>query len=147
MVDMTGLANQDGKTTEEKLQEEIAGDDVLLHFDMDGEKAPFWEETFKEGVTFEWIKNKVAEQLEANYGDLSLYAGERRIPEPFCPIDMGVATGSTLVVKLAEGAVVGNEALREQVLAEIAAEEEAAAEAQAEAEAEAKAEEEEEKKE
>jgi hypothetical protein len=41
-------------------------------------------------VTFEWIKNKVAEQLEANYGDLSLYLGKKRIPEPFCLVDMGI---------------------------------------------------------
>lgn len=32
MVDMTPFANTDGKTTEEKLQDEIAGDNVLLVF-------------------------------------------------------------------------------------------------------------------
>ena len=32
MVDMTAFANTDGKSTEEKLQNDIAGDDVLLDF-------------------------------------------------------------------------------------------------------------------
>jgi hypothetical protein len=32
MVDMTAFANTDGKTTEEKLQDEIAGDNVMLVF-------------------------------------------------------------------------------------------------------------------
>jgi hypothetical protein len=32
MVDMKAFANTDGKTTEEKLQDEIAGDNVLLTF-------------------------------------------------------------------------------------------------------------------
>jgi len=36
---------------------------------------------------------------------------------------MGVQTNTVLVVKVAEGAVLGNEALREQVLREIADEE------------------------
>ena len=37
---------------------------------------------------------------------------------------MGVPSGSDIIVKLAEGAVVGHEALRQQVLAELAEEEE-----------------------
>ena len=53
---------------------------------------------FKEGVTFEWVKNKVAEKLEANYADLSLFFNGRRIPEPFCLVDMGVASGSEIIV-------------------------------------------------
>ena len=65
----------------------------------------------------------MAEKLEANYADLSLYFNGRRIPEPFCLIDMGVTSGSDIIVQLAEGAVVGHDALREQVLAELAAEE------------------------
>ena len=112
MVDMSNLANKDGKTTEEKLQEEIAGSDVLLIFTKQGEETPFWQQSFKEGVTFEWIKNKVAENLEANYGDLTLYAGERRIIEPFCPIDMQIGSGTHITVQIAEGAVLGNDALR-----------------------------------
>ena len=42
MVDMSNLANQDGKTTEEKLQEQIAGDDVELIFVKEGDNSPFW---------------------------------------------------------------------------------------------------------
>lgn len=61
--------------------------------------------------------------MEAQYADLSLYFNDRRIPEPFCLIDMGVASGSEIIVQLAEGAVVGHDALREQVLAELAAQE------------------------
>jgi hypothetical protein len=34
MVDMTAFENKDGKTTEEKLQDEIAGSDVMLVFRM-----------------------------------------------------------------------------------------------------------------
>lgn len=74
------------------------------------------------------MKNKVAEKMEANYNDLSLFYNDRRIPEPFCLIDMGVASGSEILVKLAEGAVVGHDALREQVLREL---EEEAAQAEA----------------
>lgn len=124
MVDMSGLANTDGQTTEEKLQAQIAGDDVQLHFKMDGSNDVFFEAVYKQGITFEWVKNKVAEKMEANYNDLSLFFNDRRIPEPFCLIDMGVTSGSHIIVKLAEGAVVGHEALREQVLREL--EEEAA---------------------
>ena len=120
---MSSLANTDGQTTEEKLQNQIAGDDVQLIFKMEGQGDSFFQSVFKEGVTFEWVKNKVAEKLEANYADLSLFFNGRRIPEPFCLVDMGVASGSEIIVQLAEGAVVGHEALREQVLAELAAEE------------------------
>ena len=73
-------------------------------------------------MTFEWVKNKVAENLEANYADLSLYIGEKRIPEPFCLVDMGITSETLLTVQIAEGAVLGNEALREQVLRELAEE-------------------------
>ena len=119
MVDMSGLANTDGQTTEEKLQNAIAGDDVALNFKMMGSDEVFLQAVYKQGITFEWIKNKVAEHMEANYADLSLYYNDRRIPEPFCLIDMGVASGSDIFVQLAEGAVVGHDALRAQVLAEI----------------------------
>lgn len=42
MVDMSGLANTDGQTTEEKLQAQIAGDDVLLKFRMEGQDSVFF---------------------------------------------------------------------------------------------------------
>mmetsp|Transcript_41052 Transcript_41052/g.53825 ORF Transcript_41052/g.53825 Transcript_41052/m.53825 type:complete len:130 (+) Transcript_41052:49-438(+) len=123
MVDMSGLANTDGQTTEEKLQNAIAGDDIELLFKREGQEEVFFTAVYKQGITFEWVKNKVAEQMEANYADLSLYFNGRRIPEPFCLIDMGVATGSEIIVQVAEGAVLGHEALRAQVLAELAEEE------------------------
>ena len=112
MVDMTGLANTDGQSTEEKLQNAIAGESIQLYFKMMGQDEVFFEAIYKQGVTFEWIKNKVAEKLEAQYQDLALYYNERRIPEPFCLIDMGVVSGSDIFVQLAEGAVVGHDALR-----------------------------------
>lgn len=97
MVDMNLVNDGSGKTTEEKIQDEIAGDDTLLTFAManttggSGEQSqPFMEATYKQGVTFEWVKNQVAEKLEAKYEDVSLYLGEKRIPEPFCLVDMGV---------------------------------------------------------
>ena len=100
---------------------------MQLFFKMEGTDEVFFQAVYKQGVTFEWIKNKVAEHMEAQYNDLSLFFDNRRIPEPFCLIDMGVGSGSDIIVKLADGAVVGHEALREQVLADLAreAEEEA----------------------
>jgi len=50
--------------------------------------------------------------------------GEKRIPEPFCLVDMGITSETHLTVQIAEGAVLGNEALREEVIRGIAAEEE-----------------------
>ena len=49
---------------------------------------------------------------------MSLYFGAKRIPEPFCLVDMGVTNGQKLHVKLADGALTG-EALRQQTLKEI----------------------------
>ena len=63
-------------------------------------------------MTFEWVKNKVAEELEANYADLALYFNGKRIPEPFCLVDMGICEDTLIEVEIAEGAVLGNEALR-----------------------------------
>lgn len=60
--------------------------------------------------------------MEANYQDLSLYLGTKRIPEPFCLIDMGISAEAVIYVELAEGALYG-EALRQQVLAEMEEEE------------------------
>ena len=99
MVDMTAFANTDGKTTEEKLQDEIAGDNVLLTFRrQDAPETVFFQEKFKQGVTFEWVKNKVAEHMNANYHDLSLFLGTKRIPEPFCLVDMGITKETVLDV-------------------------------------------------
>ena len=48
----------------------------------------------------------------ASYEDLSLWMNGKRIPEPFCLVDMGVKSGQVLIVKVAEGAVIGEEAMR-----------------------------------
>lgn len=69
-MDMSNLSQGDnsGLTSEGKLQAEIAGCERLLHFSMeDSMDQIFHSEVFKEGVTFEWVKNKVAEKLEAQY--------------------------------------------------------------------------------
>ena len=123
MMNMEQLGNNSGKTTEEQLQEEIAGDDTLLIFHLQGQAESFLQKSFKQGVTFEWVKNQVAETLEAKYEDLSLWHDGRRIPEPFCLVDMGVTSGAQIEVQLAEGAVLGQDALREQVLKELAEQE------------------------
>ena len=121
--------NADGKTSEQQLQDEIAGCDIKLNFYLDGSDASqvFHSEVFKQGQTFEWVKNKVAIKLEAKYQDLELHHNDKRIPEPFCLVDMGISQETTLKVKIAEGAQLGLDSLREQVLKEIekdAAEEE-----------------------
>ena len=100
-----------GLTSEEKLQNEIAGDDTQLVFSMFGTDAPFHKEIFKQGVTFEWVKNKICDKIEAQYEDVSLFLGPKRIPEPFCLVDMNVKSGALIVVKIADGALTG-EALR-----------------------------------
>ena len=46
----------------------------------------------------------------------------RRIPEPFCLVDMGVQSGDLIEVKIAEGAVIGLDEVRKQVEKEIAEE-------------------------
>jgi hypothetical protein len=95
----------------------------MLHFIyLPKGEEPFYSAVFKQGFTFEWVKNKVAEQLEGRYEDISLYMGEKRIPEPFCLIDMQVASGTGLEVRLAEGALIGED-LRQQTLREIEQEE------------------------
>ena len=74
---------------------------------------------FKQGQTFEWVKHKVAVKLEAKYQDLLLFYNGKRIPEPFCLVDMNILTETTLEVQIAEGAKVGLDELREQVMKEI----------------------------
>lgn len=87
-----------------------------MHFAMDSSPDQvFHSEVFKQGVTFEWVKNKIAEKIEAQYQDLSLYLNNKRIPEPFCLIDMNVVSDSKCLVNLAEGALFG-EALRAKTL-------------------------------
>lgn len=74
-------------------------------------------------MTFEWVKNKIALKLFANYEDISLYMNEKRIPEPFCLVDLNVKSGQVIRVEIAAGAVFGEEALRQQVLKDMEDEE------------------------
>ena len=105
--------NADGKTSEQQLQDEIAGNDVLLKFNLQGQTEIFHTEVFKSGQTFEWVKNKVAIKLEAKYQDLLLFYKGKRICEPFCLVDMNILTETQLEVTIAEGATVGLDKLRE----------------------------------
>ena len=57
---------------------------------MEGQAEVFFQQVFKQGFTFEWVKNQVALALEAKYGDLELFYNGKRIPEPFCLVDLGV---------------------------------------------------------
>jgi hypothetical protein len=48
--------------------------------------------------------------LEGRYEDLSLWTqAEKRIPEPFCLVDMGISSETLLFVRVAEGALIGEE--------------------------------------
>ena len=60
-------------------------------------------------------KEQICDEIEAQYDDISLYLGSKRIPEPFCIVDMGVKSGASIVVKIADGALTGI-ALRLQML-------------------------------
>ena len=57
--------------------------------------------------------------MEAKYQDLLLFYNGKRIPEPFCLVDMGILKETTIEVQIAEGAEIGLEKLWEQVLKEI----------------------------
>ena len=48
-----------------------------------------------------------------------MFYNDKRIPEPFCIVDMGVKSNELLIVKLAEGAVVGLKEVEKQVQQEI----------------------------
>lgn len=58
-------------------------------------------------------------QLEAKYSDLTLFTKGRRIPEPFCLVDMGIQSGDVIEVKIAEGAIIGLDEVRKQVAKEL----------------------------
>ena len=62
----------------------------------------------------------MAIKLEVKYQDLLLFFNGKRIPEPFCLVDMNILTETQIEVTIAEGANIGLDKLREQVLAEIA---------------------------
>eukprot|EP00350_Pseudokeronopsis_sp_OXSARD2_P000747 CAMPEP_0170542758 /NCGR_PEP_ID=MMETSP0211-20121228/2095_1 /TAXON_ID=311385 /ORGANISM="Pseudokeronopsis sp., Strain OXSARD2" /LENGTH=107 /DNA_ID=CAMNT_0010845929 /DNA_START=66 /DNA_END=388 /DNA_ORIENTATION=- len=96
-----------------------AGDDVLLSFKIKGKADSFHQEIFKQGQTFEWVKNKVAIALEARYADLSLHYNGKRIPEPFCLVDMGITSQTELEVQIAEGAHLGLDEVKQIVAKEL----------------------------
>ena len=98
-MDFSKMNDGSGLTTDEKLQQEIGGDMRSLLFQKEGEPKPFLEKAFREGVTFEWVKNQVADVLETRYQDISLYMNDKRIPEPFCLVDLGVKSGQVIIVR------------------------------------------------
>ena len=61
----------------------------------------------------------MAIKLEAKYSDLTMFIGERRIPEPFCLVDMGVKNEDLIEVRIAEGAEIGLKKVEEEVAKEI----------------------------
>ena len=58
-------------------------------------------------------------KLECKYQDLLLFYNNKRIPEPFCLVDMNITSETKIEVTIAEGAEVGLDRLREQVAREI----------------------------
>ena len=112
--------NADGKTSEQQLQDEIAGSDVALTFVVQGQTEPFHQQTFKTGQTFEWVKHKVSLALECKYQDILLLNNGKRIPEPFCLVDMNINTATTLEVQILEGAEIGLDKVKLAVAEEIA---------------------------
>ena len=105
-------------STHVQLQNEFGGDDVTLGFVVEGEETKF-EMSFKSGQTFEWVKHKVALQLEVHYADLSLFFKEKPIPEPFCLVDLGVKTSDIVTVHIKEGAERGLEKAAKEIHEEI----------------------------
>eukprot|EP00345_Euplotes_harpa_P005214 CAMPEP_0168317838 /NCGR_PEP_ID=MMETSP0213-20121227/123_1 /TAXON_ID=151035 /ORGANISM="Euplotes harpa, Strain FSP1.4" /LENGTH=142 /DNA_ID=CAMNT_0008318793 /DNA_START=95 /DNA_END=523 /DNA_ORIENTATION=- len=105
------------KSTHLELQELYGGENVTLTFEVDGEDLS-WKDTYQSGLTFEWIKSKVAEKLEVTYKDVTLEHKGNPVIDPFCIVDMGLKSGAVLTVKLKEGADRGYKALREQLAKE-----------------------------
>ena len=70
-------------------------------------------------MTFEWIKNKVAEKLEVTYQDVTLLHDGNPVIDPFCIVDMGLQSGAILTVRIREGADRGYTALREELEKEV----------------------------
>ena len=63
----------------------------------------------------------MALKLECKYQDILLFFNGKRIPEPFCLVDMGICQETTLEVHIEEGAEVGLDRIRAIVEQEIAA--------------------------
>jgi len=64
-MNFSNLNDKSGLTADEQIQAQYGGDDTLLIFVKEGETEPFHKQSFKQGVTFEWVKGKVAEKMEA----------------------------------------------------------------------------------
>merc|ERR1711935_161963 len=111
-MDFSKMDDGSGLTADEKIQQEFGGEQVELVFCLEGESKPIHSEQFKSGVTFEWVKNKIAEVLFAKYQDLHLFMNEKRIPEPFCLVDMKCTSGQVIFIRFEEGAIHGEEAMR-----------------------------------
>ena len=106
-----GLGNL-GRTDEQALQDEVAGLGIELNFNIDGDAKVFHTEVFREGVTFEWVKSKVAIKLQCKYQDILLFYNGKRICEPFCLVDLGINKTTSIAVTIAEGAEIGLDKLR-----------------------------------
>ena len=52
-MDFIDMNDGSSLTSQEKLQNEITGDDAILIFFMFGTDAPFHKEIFKQGIIFE----------------------------------------------------------------------------------------------
>ena len=120
-LDINHDDNKDGekKSTHLELQEKYGGENVTLTFEVEGEDLS-WKDTYQSGLTFEWIKNKVAEKLEVTYQDVTLLHEGNPVIDPFCIVDMGLTTGAVLTARIKEGADRGYTALREQLSKEAA---------------------------
>ena len=105
-------------STHLQLQEEFGGDQVNLIFVVDGEDLRF-EQSFQNGLTFEWVKNQVALKLEVPYSDVTLTHDGKPVIDPFCIVDMGLKSGAELLVQIKEGADRGFEKLRKEMADEL----------------------------
>ncbi len=105
------------KSTHLELQEKYGGENVTLTFAVEGEDLQ-WEETYQSGLSFEWIKSKVAEKLEVTYQDVTLMHEGSPVIDPFCIVDMGLQTGAVITVQIKEGADRGYTAIKEQLAKE-----------------------------
>ncbi|CAI2383144.1 unnamed protein product [Moneuplotes crassus] len=117
-----GIVSDDAKDGEKisthlELQEKYGGENVTLTFQVEGEDLQ-WEDTYQSGLSFEWIKSKVAEKLEVTYQDVSLLHEGNPVIDPFCIVDMGLQTGAVITIKIKDGADRGYTAIKEQLAKE-----------------------------
>ena len=91
---------------------------MKLVFKVEGEDLSF-EKAYQNGVTFEWVKNEVAQKLTVTYADVTLEHEGRAVIDPFSIVDMGLTSGAELTVKIRDGADRGFEQLRKEMADEI----------------------------